>query len=71
MPYQFFVSVVRPATPGVAKLSGYACSSGGYGAGQLAYVALAELPGAVSDAEIQTQVRRILPVNATAWLRII
>jgi hypothetical protein len=71
MPYQFFVSAVRPATPGVANLSGYACSSGGYGAGQLAYVDLAELPGAVSDVEIQTQVRRLLPVNSIAWLRII
>ena len=71
MPYQFFVSVIRPATPGVANLCGYGCASGGYDAGNISYVDLLMLPGAVSDAEIQAQVCRVLPVNATAWLRII
>ncbi|HQT78265.1 MAG: hypothetical protein B7Z80_14205 [Rhodospirillales bacterium 20-64-7] len=70
LPYQLFITVTRPATPGISNLSGYGCTFGGYGVGQLGYVDLAELPGSISDGEIEWQVRRLLPVNATAWLRI-
>ena len=35
------------------------------------YVDLALLPGQITDADIQATICRLLPVNATAWLRII
>lgn len=70
LPYQFFVSVARPAIQGVSGLSGYGTSSGGYGVGPISYVDLAALPGHVTDQDIQLTLRSMLPVNAVAWLRI-
>lgn len=68
MPYQFFVTVSQPPTPTIANLGGYGTPVGGYGRGSAGYVDLGELTGNVSDAEIESQICRLLPVNATAWL---
>ena len=70
LPFQFFVSVTRPATPGVGILSGYGTSNGGYGEGAISYVDLSLLPGHVTDQDIQSTLCSLLPVNAIAWLRI-
>jgi hypothetical protein len=71
LPLQFFVTATRPAMPGVGMLAGYGTPSGGYGTGAISYIDLALLPGRVSDEDIQTTLRSLLPVNAVAWLRII
>lgn len=70
LPFQFFVSTTRPATAGVAWLAGYGTSNGGYGESAIGYVDISSLPGHVTDQDIQSTVCRLLPVNATAWLRI-
>ena len=70
LPLQFFVTATRPATPGVGMLGGYGTSYGGYGEGAISYIDLSLLPGSVTDADIQTTLCRLLPVNAVAWLRI-
>lgn len=71
MPLQFFVTVTRPPTPGVGMLAGFGTPNGGYGVGEMSYVDLLLLPGQVSDADIQTTLCSLLPVNTVAWLRII
>jgi hypothetical protein len=71
LPLQFFVTVARPVTPGVGLLAGYGTSNGAYGAGAISYVDLNMLPGAMTDADIQGTLSRLLPINAVAWLRII
>jgi hypothetical protein len=71
LPLQFFVTVTRPATPGVGMLAGYGTPNGGYCEGVISYVDLSLLPGTVADADVQATLCRLLPVNAVAWLRII
>jgi hypothetical protein len=71
LPLQFFITITRPATPGVGMISGYSTPAGGYGDGYLSYVNLSLIPGNVSDQDIQTTLGSLLPVNAVAWLRII
>jgi hypothetical protein len=70
MPLQFFVTVERPPTPGVALLAGYGTAAGGYDYGSMAYVDLSLLPGQVTDQDIQATLSSLLPVNAIAWLQI-
>ena len=71
LPLQFFISVKRPAAPGVAMLAGYGIATGAYGAGSIAYVDLSGLPGEVTDDDIRSTLLSLLPVNATAWLQLI
>ena len=71
LPLQFFVTVTRPATPGVGLLAGYGTPNGGYGEGAISYIDLSLLPGNVADADIRATLCRLLPINAVAWLRII
>lgn len=70
LPYQFFITITRPPTPGVGLLAGYGTDAAGYGGGSIAYVDLATLPGQVTDEEIQDTLSSLLPVNSVAWLRI-
>lgn len=71
LPLQFFVTAMRPVTPGVGMLGGYGTPNGGYGEGAISYIDLSLLPGSVADADIQAAICRLIPVNAVAWLRII
>lgn len=71
LPLQFFVTATRPPTPGIAMLAGYGTPNGGYGVGAISYVDLFLLPGHISDADIQSALCSLLPVNAVAWLRIV
>ena len=71
LPYQVFLTVKRPLTHGEAGLAGYGTGASGYGIGPTAYLDLSEMPGYVTDEDIQIRVCKSLPVNAVAWLRII
>jgi hypothetical protein len=64
LPFQCFVTVFRPATGGIAMLSGYGTG------GVLAYADLSMVPAGLADADIYAAVARILPVATTAWTRI-
>jgi hypothetical protein len=70
LPYQAFVTAKRLPTDVSALIGGYGTGAGGYGVGALAYISLSTLSGRVTDADIQSAVVRLLPVNTTAWLRI-
>jgi hypothetical protein len=70
LPFQFFITVVRPPTPGISLLAGYGTPNGGFGAGVISYVDLTALSEYVTDENIQDTLCNLLPVNATAWLRI-
>jgi hypothetical protein len=71
LPLQFFVTVRRPVTAGITALSGYGTGTGAFGAGLTAYVSLELIPGQISDLDIQQTITGLLPVNTTAWLKIV
>ncbi|WP_428533533.1 hypothetical protein [Rhodopila sp.] len=71
LPLQVFVTVTRPATPGLGMLAGYGTTNGAYREGAISYVDLSLLPGHVSDADIRATLCSLLPINAVAWLRLI
>ena len=71
LPLQFFVAAIRAPTNGAGGLAGYGSASGGYGEGAIGYLDLALLPGYVTDADIQSTLSGLLPVNSVGWLRII
>jgi len=71
LPLQFFVSIKRPAAPGVAMLAGYGTSAGAYGNGSISYVNVSGLPGRISDDDIRSTLLSLLPLNAVAWLQIV
>jgi hypothetical protein len=65
LPFQFFITVFRPAGGGIAGLAGYA--TGGipcYGSLNMENIQ-------VSDTEVMAGVASLLPVSTTAWTRII
>ena len=70
MPGQFFITVTRGVSVGLSRVGGYGVGMGGYGHGSYSYINLLEIPGRVTDQDIQRALVRLLPVNATAWLRI-
>lgn len=70
LPYQFFTTIRRPRIEGVSLVAGYGAPAGGYGVGVIAYIDLAMLVGNISDSDIASSLTSILPVNATAWLRL-
>lgn len=71
MPFQFFVTAYRPGTTMAGGTGGYGTGPGGYNAAPLAYGAAAAGTGEVSDNEIYAEIAGVLPVNATAWTRLI
>jgi hypothetical protein len=70
LPFQIFVTAIRPPTPGIGMMAGYGTPNAGYGEGPISYVGLSTLPGHVTDQNIQATLISLLPVNAIAWLRI-
>lgn len=71
LPFQFFVTVTRGPTVGASGVAGYGTPAGGLGQGAISYIDLALLPGQVTDQDIRDVICRLMPINATAWLRII
>ncbi|HBK05780.1 MAG TPA: hypothetical protein DDZ81_07920 [Acetobacteraceae bacterium] len=71
LPFQFFVTVARPASAGKSTVAGYGTTVGGFGQGAISYIDLGLLPGQVTDQDIQNTLHRLMPMNAVAWLRII
>nr|WP_294511680.1 hypothetical protein [uncultured Rhodopila sp.] len=71
LPFQFFITITRPPTPGVGLLAGYGTNAAGYDAGSIAYFDLSMLPGQVTDEDIQNTLSSLLPINTVAWLQIV
>lgn len=70
LPLQFFITVTRGPTLGASGLAGYGTPGGGLGEGAISYIDLTVLPGQVTDQDIRDIVCSLLPINATAWIRI-
>jgi hypothetical protein len=70
MPFQFFVTALRPHGNGVANVSGWGFYGGGYGLGALEYADAAIVSGHLGDSEIMNEVARIAPIGVVAWTNI-
>jgi hypothetical protein len=70
LPYQFFVTALRPNDTAISNASGYGAGPGGYNLAPLQYASDSALGGIVSDAEIYAAVAAVLPSCAIAWTRI-
>lgn len=64
LPFQAFVTVRRPAPPGIATVAGYGTG------GPLARVNLAQTGAQISDADINAAIVSVLPAASIAWTRI-
>ena len=65
LPFQSFVTVVRPHGEGIATLAGYGTG------GPVVYADLSMMTGQVTDADIYAAVATAIPVATIAWTRII
>jgi hypothetical protein len=70
MPYQFFLTMKRPAITGLASVAGYGDVGSGYGVGSSSYVDLGLAPGGLTDGELLAAVRDLLPICTVAWVRL-
>jgi hypothetical protein len=70
LPFQFFVTVRRPAGAGVTDAGGWGSGAGGYGAGAIEWVAEASIQSGVTDASIYAAVAGVLPAATVAWTNI-
>ena len=71
VPYQCFVTALRPLGQGIPNLGGYGSTVGGYNAGgQLAYANLSQVQGTVTDSDIYSAIDATMPAGTTAWTAI-
>jgi hypothetical protein len=70
LPYQFFLTVYRPANTPTSNAGGYGIGPGGYGSSPLVYADIAEFAGAVSDEDILQAVAAFIPTTSIAWTKI-
>jgi hypothetical protein len=70
VPFQCFITAYRPVGSGIATISGWGGSAGGYGRGAIEYASLDMVQGQVTDADIYTAVAGVLPVAVIGWTRI-
>jgi|SRR5580698_637270 hypothetical protein len=70
MPYQFFLTMKRPAITGLASVAGYRDVGSGYGVGSSSYVDLGLASGGLTDDELLAAVSDLLPICAIAWVRL-
>ncbi len=68
LPFQFFVTAYRPDATPVSNAGGYGVGPGGYGAAPMVYADLAEIPGALTDADIYAAAAAVLPAASIAWM---
>lgn len=70
LPYQVFITAYRPSGSGIAKVSGWSATGGGYRVGSIEYANLAMTQAPVTDADIYAAVASVMPVATIAWTRI-
>lgn len=70
LPFQFFITITRPASSGFPGRSGLSSAPSGFGSGRFALGNKADREGIVTDEEIYATVARTIPAGVTAWVRI-
>ncbi len=67
LPYQCFITAYRPVGGGIASVSGWNNSAGGYGAGIIEYASLGMVQGQVTDSDINAAITGVLPAASIGW----
>lgn len=70
LPFQFFLTAYRPNATSISNAGGYGAGPGGYGAAPMFYAELANIPGAITDADIYAAAAALLPTAYTGWMNI-
>ena len=70
LPFQCFVTAYRPLGTGIALVSGWGGSGGGFGIGAIEYASLAMVQGQVTDDDINSAIAGVMPAASIAWTRI-
>lgn len=69
LPCQFFVTISTQPRQGDAMPTGYGDAGGGYSAGSTFYNSMGSIQSQITDLEVSRIIQRLLPINATAWVR--
>ena len=69
-PFQTFITAYRPASTGIPTVAGYGGFGGGYGAGGLAYIDIADTTAAVADDEIYATIANTVAAGTIGWTAI-
>ncbi len=70
LPFQCFVTALRPNDSGIASVAGWGGPGGGYGTGAIQYASLAMVQGQVTDTDIAGAIAAVMPAASIAWIRI-
>lgn len=70
LPFQCFVTAYRPIGTGIALVSGWGGSGGGFGRGAIEYASLMMIQGQVTDPDIYAAIAGVLPAASIAWTKI-
>ena len=70
LPFQCFITVYRPTGQGIPNVAGYDVPTGAYDIGQIEYISLEMIQGAVTDADIYAAIDAFKPVGTIAWVQI-
>jgi hypothetical protein len=69
-PAQAFITAFRPAGSGIPNVAGYDTSYGSYGGGYSMWASLAQVTGAVTDADIYDTINRTAAAGTRMWVRL-
>jgi hypothetical protein len=70
LPFQCFIVAYRPIGAGIAMISGWSSSGGGYGEGAIEYASLTMVQAQVTDGDIYNAIAGVLPVATLGWTQI-
>lgn len=71
MPFEALIKAFRPLGSGIPYVNGYGQPAGGYNiASRSEYASLADIQGAITDADIYAAVNSVRPVATTMWTSI-
>jgi hypothetical protein len=69
-PAQAFITAFRPAGSGIPNVAGYNSSYGSYGGGFSMWASLAQVTGAVTDADIMAMIDATKAAGTRMWVRL-
>jgi hypothetical protein len=67
LPFQCFITAYRPIGGGIASVSGWNGSAGGYGNGAIEYASLDMVQGQIRDSDINAAITSVLPAASVGW----
>jgi hypothetical protein len=71
LPFQCFLTAYRPNAGGIGQVTGWGNFAAGYGVGAIEYASLGMVQAQVTDADIYSAIKGVLPVATIAWTNII